>query len=290
LQDNIIRTKSKENKRSKAIKNKDKRLIKSGIFDNLNIKNYLDIKMNDKYRKNKLTINNTETKLNSLIKVNVKKRKEKYASSKNNIYNKNKIFNDYKMRTKTEINPKIISEANHKNKNSSDNHFYNLISQENFYNNKISEIILIQNFWRKYLSLRRNIDNKNYLNVIYKAKAKKFLIKVKMVIYSHLLKLLKYMIYNINYYLKYWHNKIYLEKILHNIISIKRQNCYKNITIKIPNFSKYRKHRTSTRQMSSSFNRFKKLKTYYDNCSNISNNASSTDNCLKIKKNNTIIK
>ena len=107
--------------------------------------------MNERYRKNKLTINNTETKLNSLIKVNVKKRKEKYVSSKNNIYNKNKIFNDYKMRTKTEINPKIISEANHKNKNSSDNHFYNLVSQENFYNNKISEIILIQNFWRKYL-------------------------------------------------------------------------------------------------------------------------------------------
>ena len=246
--------------------------------------------MNERYRKNKLTINNTETKLNSLIKVNVKKRKEKYASSKNNIYNKNKVFNDYKMRTKTEINPEIISEANHKNKNSNDNHFYNLVSQENFYNNKISEIILIQNFWRKYLSLRRNIDNKNYLNVIYKAKAKKFFIKVKMVIYSHLLKLLKYMIYNINYYLKYWHNKIYLEKILQNIISIKRQNCYKNITIKIPNFSKYRKHRTSTRQMSSSFNRFKKLKTYYDNCSNISNNASSTDNCLKIKKNNFIHK
>ena len=246
--------------------------------------------MNERYRKNKLTINNTETKLNSLIKVNVKKRKEKYASSKNNIYNKNKVFNDYKMRTKTEINPEIISEANHKNKNSNDNLFYNLVSQENFYNNKISEIILIQNFWRKYLSLRRNIDNKNYLNVIYKAKAKKFLIKVKMVIYSHLLKLLKYMIYNINYYLKYWHHKIYLEKILKNIISIKRQNCYKGVTIKIPNFSKYRKHKTSTRQMSSSFNRFKKLKTYYDNCSNISNNASSTDNCLKNKKNNFIHK
>ena len=192
--DNKIRTKSIDNKINIVLETQNKPLIKSGIFDNINIKNYIDNKMNERYRKNKLTINNTETKLNSLIKVNVKKRKEKYASSKNNIYNKNKIFNDYKMRTKTEINPKIISEANHKNKNNNDNHFYNLVSQENFYNNKISEIILIQNFWRKYLSLHKNIDNKNYLNVIYKAKEKKFFIKVKMVIHSHLLKLLKYMI------------------------------------------------------------------------------------------------
>ena len=290
--DNKIRTKSIDHKINNVLETQNKSLIKSGIFDNINIKNYIDTKMNERYRKNKLTINNTETKLNSLIKVNVKKRKEKYVSSKNNIYKKNKIFNDYKMRAKTEINQKNISEASHKNKNSnsSDNHFYNLVSQEKLYNNKIKEIKLIQNFWRKYLSLHRNIDNKNYLNVIYKTKTKKFFIKVKIVLYSHLLKLLKYMIYNINFYLKNWHNKIYLEKILQNIISIKRQNCYKNITIKIPNFSKNRTHKTSTRQISSGFNRFKKLKTYYDNCSNISNNLSSTENFLKNKNNNFIHK
>jgi len=286
LQDNIIRTKSKENKRSKAIKNKDKPLIKSGIFDNLNIKNYLDIKMDDKYRKNKLRINNMETKLNSLIKVNVQKRKEKYISSINNKSNKNKIFNDYKKRTKTEINTKNIYMANHEN--SSDNNIYNFLSQENFYSNKISEITLIQNFWRKYLSLRENIENKNYVNVSNNAKTKNFFIKIKKVVFSHLLKLLKYKLYNINYYIRYWHHKIYLEKILNAIISSKGQNYYKNVTIKIPNYSKYRKQNISRRLMSSSFNRTKKLNTYNDICSNMTNNLSTTNNCIlkNNKKNN----
>ena len=40
------------------------------------------------------------------------------------------------------------------------NPMYNLISQENFYNNKISKISLIQNRWKQYLYSHKYLYNK----------------------------------------------------------------------------------------------------------------------------------
>ena len=131
--ESYIRTKSNDNKTNKMLETQKKSIMLSHIFENMNIKNHNIEKIDNKLKKI------TESKLNTLIKVNIKKRKENNSIATNKTIGKN-----------INLKPNTIS----KNKNIISNYktesncFYNnhksicnLISQENFYNNKISKII-----------------------------------------------------------------------------------------------------------------------------------------------------
>ena len=281
FKENKIRTKSNDNKISKILKTQNKSLIRSRIFDNMNIKKYKTSKINKKLGKNFYTLNNTEAKLNSMIKVNVKMRKEKYDSSTNNTNKKNIMVFDYSKKIKsTETNLKNISKAIFKSLN--EKRIYNILSHEKVYNDEINKIVLIQKFWKKYLFFKRNPYNKkSYINDINNSEARIIFTKIKKIIYSHILKLLKYLIYNIKLYIHYWHDKIYLKIILKKIILNKMFNNNKNISKKIPNYILFKNQNFSCRQMRSNFNRFKDLNTYNNIFLNISNNVTSTNNYVK---------
>ena len=278
--ESYIRTKSNDNKTNKMLETQKKSIMLSHIFENMNIKNHNIEKIDNKLKKS------SELKLNTLIKVNIKKRKENNSISKNKTIGKN-----------INLKPNTIS----KNKNIISNYktesncFYNnhksicnLISQENFYNNKISKIIFIQKVWKKYLYFHKNFYNINErFDSIKRAKIKIFVFKLRKYIYTNVFKLLKNKLFNIKYYLHLWHNKTYLYKILQSIIYLRRskfKKFQKNERIKKPNLS--------SRQIRSTFNRFKSLNINKINKTNLSitnNNLSYIENDSLNKKINNII-
>ena len=255
-----IINKSNDNKASKILETKKSSIIRSRIFDNMNIKNHNIEKIDNKLNKNK-------NKLKALIKVNIKKRKD------NNLISKNKtIGKDKNMKPYTKSENEIIIFNNKTEENcffNNHNSICNLISQENFNNNKMNKIIFIQNFWRKYLYLSKNfyIISKR-LSIINQA-----LIKLKKFIYSYYFKLLKNEIFNIRYYFHFWHNKMYLYKILQKIICL-RKNKFK----KFHKIEQKKKPNLSSRQTRSNFNRFK---SFNNSKNEILNNAN-----FSLKKNN----
>ena len=272
LKKSYIRTKSNDNKNSKLLEAQKKALIRSKIFENMNIKNNKTNKLNNKLKKNKNKLDYRESKLNSLIKVNVIKRNENYSLTANNTIEKNVTLKDHrKSKNKRPISKEEINEKNFNNHNP----MYNLISQENFYNNKISKISLIQNRWKQYLYSHKYLYNK--YERIKRAKTRAFFIKFKKVMYAYIFKLLKINEFNIRYYLRFWHKKTYLNKILKKIIYLKKYNVkkfQKNILMKKSNLS--------SRQIRSNFNR---VKLPYIN--NISNTNFSTLNKNLSSINNT---
>ena len=116
------------------------------------------------------------------------------------------------------------------------------------------------------------------------------MIKLKKIIYSNLMRLLKYRLYNISYYFHIWYNKIYLKKILKIFISDKKDNYQKNVSKRIPNYIQFTNHNLSSRQIRSNYYRFKILNTNNNNFSKINYNLSSIDNYLISNKNNNYIK
>ena len=273
-----IRNKSNDNKANKILKTKKKSIIRSKIFDNMNIKNHNIEKIDNKLNKNQIKLDDNKNNLKAPIKVNIKKRKDNILISKNKKIGKNKNMRPC---TKSE-NKKII--YNYKNE---ENKFFNKNmpkcnnnSQEIFYNNKMNKILFIQNFWRKYLYQHKNFDiNSERFSIINQA-----FIKLKKCIYSYYFKLLKNEIFNIRYYLHFWHNKIYLYKILQKIIYL-RKNKFKEIQKII----KMKNPNLSSRQKGSNFNRFKsfnnnKNEINYTNFSSIKDNLSYLDNISLSKK------
>ena len=276
--ESYIRTKSNDNKTSKMLKTQKKSIMLSHIFENMNIKNHNIEKIDNKLKKT------VESKLNTLIKVNIKKRN-------NNSISKNKTIGK-----NINLKPNTISKnkSNISNYKTESNGFYNnhksicnLISQENFYNNKISKIIFIQNFWKKYLFHKNFYNINDKCDCIKEAKIKTFIFKLRKYIYTCYFKLLKNRIFNIKYYLHLWHNKIFLHKILQNIIYLRKnkfKKFQKNVSMKRPNLS--------SRQIRSTFNRFKSLninKTNKNNFSIPNNNLSSIENDSLNKKINNFI-
>ena len=285
FKENYIRTKSIDNKRSRVIESQNDKIIRSGIFDNINIKNHKSDKSNNLLGKNIHKLNNIGTKFNALIKVNVKMRKEKMKYS----------TNDYKRTLKKSgTSSNSINKKNSKRKNREKQNF-NFIQQKrlnkNNNNNIINKIIFIQNFWKNYLLFHEDIlDKPDYINYTKRAKARIFFSKIKNVILNNLLKVLKYNIYNIKYYFLFWYNKIYLRKIRKKIINTKNKNLSGNIMNhiikKVPNHNKFKNKNSSSRQISSNFNKFKELNTYNNIFfSSVRNNSSSIDKDIKNNKN-----
>ena len=276
--ESYIRIKSNDNKTSKMLETQKKSIMLSHIFENMNIKNHNIEKIDNKLKKT------AESKLNTLIKVNIKKRN-------NNSISKNKtIGKNINLKPNTiSKNKNIISNYKTESNGFYNNHksICNLISQENFYNNKISKIIIIQNFWRKYLFHKNFYNINERFDSIKEAKIKTFIFKLRKYIYSCYFKLLKNRIFNIKYYLRLWHNKLYLHKILQNIIYLRKnkfKKFQKNVSMKRPNLS--------SRQIRSTFNRFKSLninKVNKNNFSITNNNLSSIENDSLNKKINNFI-
>ena len=258
-----IRTNSTDNKKNKILNKQNKRLIFSGIFENINIKkNKTDEIVNKLVKKNCKSIN-ADRKLNTLIKVNLKiGSKKKSISNKNNKIKKSLTFFEHQKNN-------VIS-----------------MEKENFYENKYNKIVMLQNYWRKFL-YSNSSDNKNNHLIITKAKI--IFNIIKRIIYKNIFHLLKYNIYNISYYFHFWYNKIYLKKILTKIIVFRRAFSINNFTKKIPNYILFKKQNLSSRQNRSTFNRIKHLNTYTNIDSNHSNNISSIDNYLINNKINDFV-
>ena len=271
----FVRTKSIDKNISKILETQNKNIMVSGIFDNINIKKYKTDKNNNKLIKKSHLINNSAIKSNNIIKVNVKMTKSKNPTNINNSKEKSKINKEnnknkeIKGNYKTEKSDYLINDTN----------LYNFITQENFYSRKINKIILIQKYWKKYLYSHGKIHNTNdYINYIRKTKTRMFLIKVKRIIYSKIFRLLKYKLYNINYYFHLWYNITFLRKILKKIIDKKKKNYRKNIPKIIPNYTQFKNHNSSRRQIRSNFYRFQTLNIFNNNFSKTNNNLSSIDN------------
>ena len=278
FKESYIRTKSNDNKKSKILETQKKSIIRSRIFENMNIKNLITETIDNKLKRNKKNkLDDNKNKLNTLIKVNIKKRENNNSITANKTIGKNKNIKPYTKSKNKKIRFNYKTEENvffnhHKS-------IYNLISQENFYNNEMNKIIFIQNFWRKYLYLRKNIYNKSErISIINQA-----FIKLRKCIYSYFFKLLKKEIFGIRYYLYFWLNKMYLNKIMQKIIYFRRKYKFK----KFQNIVQMKRPNLSSRHSRSNFNRFTSLninKLNLANFSLIKNNLSYTDNISSNKK------
>jgi len=204
-------------------------------------------------------------------------KKSKNPISINNSKEKSKIIKENNININKEIKENYQEDKSYYR--IKDTNLYNYISQDNFYSKKINKIILIQKYWKKYLYLHGIFHNKyDFINYIRKSKARMFLIKLKRIIYSKIFRLLKYRLYNINYYFHLWYNITHLKKILKKIIAKKKNNYPKNIPKIIPNYIQFKNHNSSSRQIRSNFYRFQTLNTFNNNISKANNNLSSIDN------------
>ena len=211
--------------KNKLIKSQKKPLM---LLDPFSINNYKNFNNSNSNIKNHL-ISNTETNLNTLIKVNIKlnKEKEKEYTQINNVIKKGNISKTKKYEEKTKKN---------------------IITNEQDENNEKSQI--------KKISIIYKQNKINMMNKIIE-----FFFKIKIFIYKNIMKNFKICLYNINYYFLKWHKIVYSKKIINMII-----NCKKKYYIKVP--INKRKNIIENKIKKKNLTDKKKKKIIYKNCFN----------------------
>ena len=233
-------TKSIDNQNSKIFETQRKPLICSGIFDNIKIRKINTNILNNKFTGYIPKMNNTEANMKTLIKVNIKRKKDIYSSS-TNITKKN-----------IKPNKKIEIKTNNKNEKNIDIYLYS----------------------------QRNLNKNNYTTRETERKIKINVNKVKKIIYSHLFRVLKYSLYNVSYYFHFWYNKIHMKIILEKLLLFKKHKRLKNIIKKIPNKIQIKKKNNLSSRENKHYNlgKFQSFGSHKNIIRNKGNDLSSLDN------------
>ena len=194
LKGKYIKQNTIDDNRNKNAKTQKRPLLFLDLYQNNKVNNYNN--SNDNY-----ITTNTETSLNSLIKVNIRLNKEfipmNHGFKRKNIMNK-----------KNKINKEIKDKLCKKEEN-----------EQNL--EKINKIILIQKWWKNY-----------FFHINRTIKVENFIICIKNVIYKNLLRLFYLYFYNVKYYFLKWFHITFAKKIL-EILIIKRESQLVNQSINI---------------------------------------------------------
>ena len=191
-----------------------------------------------KHNRNHL-VSNTDTNLNTLIKVNIKNNKEKDLTSINRTIRKRKVLKD-----NIDIN----------------NISYKCLNFKEYLEDyqKINKIIIIQNWWKKYF-YKQNIFEKihNFINII------------KKIICANIMKQFIKCSCSLKYYFLKWYHIVNYKKILDKLI-IYEQKFYINKTINMTKSSnaihiKKKNIENKKIQKKNVLNNFKKLRKINQN-------------------------